>query len=210
MIVMMAWKLLVTINAKCKNVKIDTENYNTHIDLEVTMESVSDTRQHLLECVSPTFYNSLYSALIGNIVTSIVQNRTTRLQLAIGILFRQSKSHLNHLHKYKVMCTHDEMLRFKKSAAVNSANNSYLQGVPKMNSLFQAITDNYDAKMHSQNNKLLCHCLATILTKNEDSMLPKTSFPPGNLQCHHFQNTRLMKNSRKCEVCCAHAENIDS
>ena len=62
-----------TINAECKNVKIDTENYDTHIDLEVAMESVSDTLQHLLECVSPTFHHSLYSALIGNIVTSIVQ-----------------------------------------------------------------------------------------------------------------------------------------
>ena len=61
-------------NAECKNVKIDTENYDTHIDLEVAMESVSDTLQHLLEYVSPTFHNSLYSALIGNIVTNIVQN----------------------------------------------------------------------------------------------------------------------------------------
>ena len=109
------------------------------------------------------------------------------------------------------------MLRFKKSAAVNSAKGCYLQGVPKTNSLFQIITDN--AKMQSQNNKLLCHCLATVLTKNEDSMLSKTSFPrlkkmgvampvvdanyvqiqrttvQKNLRCHRFQNVRLTKNS---------------
>ena len=31
------------INAECKNVKINTENYDTHIDLQVAMESVADT-----------------------------------------------------------------------------------------------------------------------------------------------------------------------
>ena len=165
------------INAECKEIRIDRDNYDTHIDLEKAMESTSSTLQSLLECVSSKFSNSFYSALIGNIVTSIVQNRTTHLQLALGIFFRHSKVTLNHLHDYRVTCTYDEILRFKKSAAVNSAKDGYLEGVPRTNdALFQVVTDNYDAKMSSQNNKLMCHCLATILTKNGDFMKPKTTF----------------------------------
>ena len=96
------------INAECKEIKFDTDTYDTQIDLEKSMESTSSTLERLLECVSSKFSNSLYSALIGNIVTSIVQNRTTHLQLALGILFRHSKVTLNHLHDYQVTCTHDE------------------------------------------------------------------------------------------------------
>ena len=70
-----------------------------------------------------------------------------------------------------------KVLRFKKSAAVNSAKDGYLEGVPATNNaLFQVVTDNYDTKMSTPNNKLLCHCLATILTKNGDC-IRKTTFP---------------------------------
>ena len=165
------------INAECKEIKINTDTNDTCIDLEKSMESTSSTLERLLECVSSKFSNSLYSALIGNIVTSIVQNRTTHLQLSLGILFRHSKVTPNHLHDYRVTCTHDEVLRFKKSAAVNSAKDGYLQGVPTTNNeLFQVVTDNYDTKMIILNNKLLCHCLTTILTKNWDC-IRKTTFP---------------------------------
>ena len=71
------------INAECKEIKIDTNTYDTHIDLEKSIEPTSSTLERLLECVSSKFSNSLYSALIGNIIISIVQNRTT-LQLAVA------------------------------------------------------------------------------------------------------------------------------
>ena len=70
------------INAECKEIKIDTDTYDTHIDLEKSMEPTSSTLERLLECVSSKFSNSLYSALIGNIIISIVQNRTTQLAVA--------------------------------------------------------------------------------------------------------------------------------
>ena len=165
------------INDECKECEIDQKNYNSHIDFEISMESTSDTLQELLECISPKFHNSLYGALIGNIVTSIVQNCTTPLQLALGTLFIRSKSILNHLYEYRVTGSYDELLRFKKSAAVHSAKAGHLLGVPDTGSLLQVITDNYDQIMHSQNNKLLCHCLATIVTKNGDSNISKITFP---------------------------------
>ena len=98
------------------------------------MESKSETLQQFLEYISPKFHNSLHCELIGNIVTSVVQNCTAPVQFA-------SDNQSQILHGY-----HDEMFRFKKSAAVYSATAGYLQGVPKTNSLFQVITDNYDTK----------------------------------------------------------------
>ena len=160
-----------------KRNKIGKDKYNSPIDLDTAMESTSDTLQELLECISPKFRNSLYGALIGNIITSIVQDCSTPLQLALGTLLIRSKSLLNHFREYRVTCSHDEMLRFKKSAAVHSAKAVYLQGVPDNNSLFQVITDNYDAILHSQSNKLLCHCLATIVTRNGDRQTSETTFP---------------------------------
>ena len=150
------------IKEETKRNKIDKSSYNSYIDLETAMESTSDTY------ISPKFRNSLYGALIGNIVTSIVQDCSTPLMLALGNLLRTSKILLNHFYDYRVTCTHGEILRFKRSAAANSANAAYLQGVPGNNDLLQVITDNYDAIMHSHNNKLLCHCLANILTRNGD------------------------------------------
>ena len=112
-------------------------------------------------------------------VTSVAQERPTQLQLALGVLFRHSKTILNHLYHYRVTCSYDEVLRFKKSAAANSSNGGHLNGVPTNNTLFQVISDNFDAEISSQNSKSQTHCLATILTKNPSPTedVPYTTFP---------------------------------
>ena len=158
----------------------------------------SDTLQELLEYISSKFRNSLNGVITGNIVTSIVQYCSTPLMLALGNLLRTSKILLNHFYDYRVTCTHDGILRFKKSAAVNQQMLpiclfaylpncliaylpiclfAYLPGVPGNNDLLQVITDNYDAIMHLHNYKLLCHCLAIILTRNGDRPSSGIKFP---------------------------------
>ena len=164
------------IRNESKQNMVDRNTYSSHIDLETAMDCTSDTLIELLEYISPKFHNSLYGALIGNIVTSIVQDRTTPLMLSLGTLLRSSKDLLNHFYDYRVTCTHDEMLRFKKSAASYFANLPYMPSIPLNDLLLQIITDNYDTVMHSQNNKLLCHCLATIVTRNGEKTTELT-FP---------------------------------
>ena len=63
---------------------------------------------------------------------------------------------------------YEEVQRFKRYAAVHSAKDDYLHGVPVGNGIFQVITDNFNKEMNSKNNNLLWHCLETILTKNEE------------------------------------------
>ena len=106
-----------------------------------------------MEDISPLFYNSLYTAFIGGIITRVVQNKPTQVQLAFGILHRHSQIILTHLRKYGITCTYDKVLRFKKSAAANSSKGGYLNGVPKNNTLFQVISDNFDTEISSQNGK---------------------------------------------------------
>ena len=153
---------------ECRDIKLEKNTYTTHIDLDMAMNNVSSTLKCILEDVSPQFCNSLFTALIGGMVTSVVQNKPTQLQLALGILLRHSKTILNHLYKYRVTCSYDEVLRFKKSAALNSSKGGWVNGVPKNNSLLQVISDNFDADISSQNGKSQTHCLATILTKTPD------------------------------------------
>ena len=104
--------------------------------------------------------------MVGNIVASVVKNKATPLQLAIGILFHHSKTTISHLYDYRVTLSNDEVQRFKKSATVHSAKSNSFHGVSQNEQLFQVVDDNYDTEMSSQNNKLVCHSLATIFRKN--------------------------------------------
>ena len=72
---------------ECKEINLVKGTYTTYIDLEQCMNQVSPSLKRLLEDVSPVFSNSLFTALIGSIVTSIVQNEPTQLQLSLGICF---------------------------------------------------------------------------------------------------------------------------
>ena len=62
------------IHAKCQGLKIDAENYDTHASLDKSMDFNSTTLIRVPESISDRFTNSLFSALIGNIITSAEDN----------------------------------------------------------------------------------------------------------------------------------------
>lgn len=142
--------------------------YRVRIDKEVAYDSVSDTLQELLEATSSKLkYPSLPALLIGNIMTSIVTNTYTPLQVALGVMLRDKKF-IEALHEYNVCCSYDEMLRFKSSAAASACLSSKRQGIFKNGSLIQAISDNFDANISSQNGQKTTHSLALLLVQNGD------------------------------------------
>ena len=61
------------------------------------MDFTSTGLIRVLESISDGFTNTLFSALIGNIVTSIAKNKTSPLQLALGFIFGHSKKTVSHL-----------------------------------------------------------------------------------------------------------------
>ena len=91
-----------TIAKEFKEIDLVKDTYTTHIDMDKAMNQVSPTLQRILEDISPLFCNSLFTTLIGGIVTGVVRNKSTQKQLALGILNRHSKAILNHLYKYRI------------------------------------------------------------------------------------------------------------
>ena len=86
--------------------------------MSIAVESVSGTIQLLLQKLSPSLVaESLTSLLIGNIVTSMLRNHATPLQIALGVLINRKKI-IKHMFDYKVTCSYDELRQYKKSSAV--------------------------------------------------------------------------------------------
>ena len=150
--------------AECKDIPNDTTTYSTSIDKEHAAKATSSTLQELLAAISPDLAYTLPALLIGNVVTSIVTKRTTDLQLALGMLFKDSKELLSHKFDYKVTCSYDEILRFKKSAAVAASSSISHQGISDAKSgLVQVVADNFDCDISSPNGKASTHSLAMII-----------------------------------------------
>ena len=71
------------IKAECP--KSDNSAYTTHLSLENALNECSKTLMSLLAAISPKLDETMPAALIGNIITSLVNNRSTMLQVALSI-----------------------------------------------------------------------------------------------------------------------------
>ena len=141
--------------------------YKKRIKLQTAINDVSPTIMDMLKAISPKFDSSLSGALIGNIITSIVSNQTTTLQVALGLLANK-KSFIGHPFDYGVTCSPDELRRFKVSAAVDCAKKKVSTQIStKRGCMIQTIIDNYDTPIASQNGLQQTHSLATVLTQPE-------------------------------------------
>ena len=148
---------------ECKEITSKRTHYDLHIDMDKMNEAVSPTLSSVLSLVSSKLNQTLPAAMIGNIVTSQITNQATDLQIALGVLTRDSKKIVDQLYQYRVTCSYDEVARFKKSAALASYTDTSVQGLADSSSgLVQIIADNFDADISSPNGKLSTHALAMI------------------------------------------------
>ena len=88
--------------------------FNRQIDFQIANDDVSPTINAMLKSISPKFEKSLPGVLIGNIITSVVSNRATSLQVDLGLLANKKKL-VQHFFDYRVTCSPDETRRFKIS-----------------------------------------------------------------------------------------------
>ena len=122
----------------------------------------------LLTAISPKLNTaSLQSLLIGNIITSVLNNQPTPFQISIGALMGDHKGLINELSKYNVSCSDDETRRFRRSAAVHASKDSLLPGISDSwtDGLVQNMIDNFDAEISSQNCCLQCHYMVMLATQ---------------------------------------------
>ena len=124
-------------------------------------ETLSQTFQRLAACL---WCNTVHAVPISNGKSEILwlelwKNRVIPLRLTLRILSCHSKTTFNRPCDYRVTSTSGEVQKFKNSTVVNSAKGGYLHVVSVTNRLFQVLW--------YFRYKLLCHCLSTVLTKNE-------------------------------------------
>ena len=101
-----------------KSVEMDKNQYETRLKTETIENSLSSALMRLLAKVSPKLDYSPPAYLIGTIVTNTLKNCPTTLQVALGVLMRNSKALVSQLNAFGVTSSYDEVLRFKQSAAV--------------------------------------------------------------------------------------------
>lgn len=93
-------KLTSDVKSIFKNVKdisCEKKVHQTKTDLISCRQYISSILSKILKCTSPTFpEDSPAMILIGIIVTNIIANRYTPLQIALAILIQQ-KSLIKHL-----------------------------------------------------------------------------------------------------------------
>ena len=157
---------------ECNSISCDKSSFQVHIDADITAEHASDTLLKLLAALSKRLDRTLPALLIANIITSVLRNSPTPLQVALGILLRDSKAVISHMYDYRVTCSYDEVLRFKSSAAVAASTNPANQGISDAkDGLIQIVADNFDSDISSPNGKLSTHSMAMIImqpTRNSD------------------------------------------
>ena len=157
---------------ECNSISCDKSSFQVHIDADITAEHASDTLLKLLAALSKRLDRTLPALLIANIITSVLRNSPTPLQVALGILLRDSKAVISHMYDYRVTCSYDEVLRFKSSAAVAASTNPANQGISDAkDGLIQIVADNFNSDISSPNGKLSTHSMAMIVmqpTRNSD------------------------------------------
>ena len=152
-----------------KSVDIDKSKYETRLTEKELTEPTSDTLMLLLGQLSIKLNNTNPAYMIGNVVTGCLRNFSTTLQIALGVLVRNSKALVTKLHDFGITCSYDEVRQFKKSAAVAATESTNLTGISESSpSMIQTIVDNFDADISSQNGKLSTHFLAILMTQTAD------------------------------------------
>ena len=86
---------------------------------------------------------SLPNILIGNMVTKFVRKKYTPLLIDLAVIIRK-KEIVEHLCEYGVVCSYDELKRFRSSVACD-ASEKINQNILKNHSegLVQAVADNF-------------------------------------------------------------------
>ena len=157
-----------TIRQECSEQVRDKEVYNTHISVEQASEACSDLLMNLLAALSPKLDHTNTAYMIGNIVTGAVSKKPTDLQISLGTVLRE-KTLIEQFYEFGVVCSYDEVLRFKTSVAHAAAQNRNLQGLMDSKvGLVQTIADNFDANISSANGLKSTHALALLVTQIDD------------------------------------------
>ena len=119
-------KVAKCIRKEIKDMSIVKGRYVKGIKKSSASEHIGDSLKALLREISDDLSeDKLPAILIGYIVTSIVSKKPSDLLIDLGILVSDKKL-IQHQYDYGVVCSYDEVKRFKSSAALENYKNAVL------------------------------------------------------------------------------------
>ena len=143
------------------------EKYQHYID--VWCDCVSDTLMCFLFKLSSKLNCIPKAYFILHIVTNELSNYPPPLQIALGLLMRNSNDLVGNLSELGVSCSYAELQRLKKISTA-AATSPILQGISDSDpGLIQVVVDNFDAYFSLQNGKSSRHSLAVLVTQSSSS-----------------------------------------
>lgn len=104
--------------------------------------------------------------MICNMITNQITKTPCPLQVVLGTLIRE-KELIQELYKCGIVCSNDEVLRFRMSAATASkqvTSRGLVNTSLSRAGLVQVVVDNFDANISSQNGLRSTHGFAMLLT----------------------------------------------
>ena len=161
------------IRKECKSLNMDIRNYSTDISIDSAMSQVSTSLASLLMQISDKLDGTQTAALIGSIITAVIKCNATPLQIALAVALNHQKNLINMFHEFGVVCSYDELCRFRASAAVATQRKHATDGMVDIEEqhLIQVVADNFDVNLSTQNGLKQTHGLAMIVTQNLSSPL---------------------------------------
>ena len=91
--------------------------YQRRVSIDETLDVVSPTMSTLLFKISDKLNCMKPAALIGNVITNIITNQPTTLQIAVAVVLNR-KSLIEEFYDFRVNCSYKQFLCFTSSAAV--------------------------------------------------------------------------------------------
>ena len=102
------------VKKECSAIPLNATKYRLNIDAQLAQESMSWLVQNLLVSISTKLENHPPALLIGNIITSVLRNRPTDLQIALGVLLRDYKTILGYTTESHVVTTRSFVSRIQQ------------------------------------------------------------------------------------------------
>ena len=142
---------------------IAKSRYAKCINKSSAREHKSDSlKSPLREISADLSKDKLPAILIGNIVTSVVSKKPGALLINLGIIVGDKKL-IEHLYDYGVVFSFEEVKRFKSSVTLENYKNAKCVIRSYVDGLVQAVADNFDTDIASQNGKMQTHSLALLM-----------------------------------------------
>lgn len=130
------------IREECRAIRYNQLHYKLDVDKEIAPEEASETLERLSTAISPKLF-------CGNIVTSVVTNHPTILQITLAVQMREPKTRIQLMNQFHVTYTYDELCCFLKSAAVLAAAGGGIDALREPTGMIQ-----FDLDISTQNEKV--------------------------------------------------------